>query len=188
MTSSAVPSQVYVHKDVEAARRWRRWERCGCRAKDCTHGATFVQHRLGADYAEWQSAWCDSHVGDAAARRALPVVRTTEQYSALLAARRAAEQAAADEVRRRHAEAEAQTMRAVGHVLRLSGSKGKLVELPDGSLTCLMHDGTQVQPCCGREAARIIDNRIGGRTPAGHAEDCPTLGQAPPARKAARAP
>jgi hypothetical protein len=69
----------------------------------------------------------------------------------------------ADEARRRA---------ATGRELRLSGRKGEMYELADGSLVCALADGSEVTACCWARGSRLIDHRAGGRSPSGHSPSC----------------
>lgn len=62
-----------------------------------------------------------------------------------------------------------------GRVLALSGLKGRLYELPDGSFAVQLGDHTApLEPvCCRFQAMHLIDNRIRGKVGVPeHSEDC----------------
>jgi hypothetical protein len=148
----------------------------------CERPADYVQAVLVPDargrkpvngYFRLASAYCRTHVQAVSRRRGIPCVDTEEALFAVVAARKQAQQAHYDELRAQNAAREAATMAEFGRVLQLSGYKGRLYRLPDGSPECQMNDGTTVRPCCWREGARLIDNRVGGRTAEpGHNEEC----------------
>jgi len=122
------------------------------------------------------SAYCRRHVQPVSRRRGIPCVDTEEGLLAIVAVRRKAQQTHYDELQAQQRAREQTQMAEFGRVLQLSGYKGRLYRLPDGSPECQMNDGTVVRPCCWREGVRLIDNRIGGRgAEPGHNKDCPTL-------------
>lgn len=150
----------------------------------CGQPAQYVQAFIAGGEAEARrvkghfqraSAYCRTHAQSVAGRRRMPLVDTEEALFALIAALEA-EAREAQQLREAAQQLrEAAQLAEFGRILQLSGMKGRLYRLADGSPECEMNDGARIRPCCWAEGARLIDNRIadapGGP---GHSKDCPT--------------
>lgn len=147
----------------------------------CGQPAGYVQMTLSAfrpelhGYACWKSSYCAECVDRPAKRRNMEVVndetRLRQIYQDLWDAQRQAHELQ----RQEHAKQKAATMAEFGKVLAMSGFKGRMFEMPDGSLRCEMRDGTAIVPCCWLEGSRIIDNRIRDKNASGHNANCTRL-------------
>lgn len=158
------------------------------RCVKCDAPADYVQAIVSAGNAERPvkghfrraSAYCTAHIGPVAARRTIPCVDSQAELVALVCAERQALEANYARQRAEHAAREAAVLAEFGRILRLSGSRGRMYELADGSLECEFADGRRERPCCWREGGRLIDSRAGGRLAVGHNEECPERSRAGP--------
>lgn len=104
--------------------------------------------------ADWASACCDAHQ-----EKGVAFLGSRKELEFLHRSHLAELGAVRQEYRRLVRRNEAAALSRDGFILRLSGRKGQLVELPDGSLQCRMYDGATHTPCCWAAGTQFICGR-----------------------------
>jgi hypothetical protein len=121
------------------------------------------------------SSYCEDCIHKVLKRKKMKIVTDWDEIKFLQVQFKKEQEKYYEEIRTKHQKAYEDEMSLNGKVLRMSGFKGGVYELPDKSLKCIMNNGEEIIPCCWNNAAYIIDNRIGIRQK--HDENCLKKGE-----------